>query len=202
MKLTILAASVFTLLAVSVAGAERASGPCKADAEKFCKDVKPGGGRIMACLKEHAAELSAECRAKGLEVREKAKEMSEACKGDLDKLCKDVKGGRGEKLRCLKKHETELSGGCRAELDKRREELKQRHPCYKDMEKLCKDAKHGEGGMIACLKAHETELSAECKAKQAEKKENREERKKEKRAQRGEGKGELEVKQEPAAKPE
>ena len=35
---------------------------CKADIEKFCKDVKPGGGAIMKCLKEHQAELSEPCK--------------------------------------------------------------------------------------------------------------------------------------------
>lgn len=37
-------------------------GPCKADREKFCKDVKPGGGRIIECMKTKMAELSPECK--------------------------------------------------------------------------------------------------------------------------------------------
>lgn len=36
---------------------------CKPDAEKYCKNVKPGQGRIVRCLKLHHAELSIECRA-------------------------------------------------------------------------------------------------------------------------------------------
>ena len=35
---------------------------CHDDVLKFCKDVKPGGGRIVQCLKEHQNELSPECK--------------------------------------------------------------------------------------------------------------------------------------------
>jgi len=35
---------------------------CEADAKKHCKDTKPGGGRIMQCLKKHEGELSSECK--------------------------------------------------------------------------------------------------------------------------------------------
>ena len=34
---------------------------CAADAKKFCAQVKPGGGRILACLEEHSKEISPEC---------------------------------------------------------------------------------------------------------------------------------------------
>jgi len=36
---------------------------CKADAEKFCKGIRPGQGRILACLKSHQAELAPACAA-------------------------------------------------------------------------------------------------------------------------------------------
>ncbi|HTR45674.1 MAG TPA: cysteine rich repeat-containing protein [Thermodesulfovibrionales bacterium] len=35
---------------------------CEPDVQKFCPDVKPGGGRIVACLKNHQSELSQECK--------------------------------------------------------------------------------------------------------------------------------------------
>jgi hypothetical protein len=37
---------------------------CKSDLSKFCNKVKPGGGRMLQCLKEHENELSPECKAK------------------------------------------------------------------------------------------------------------------------------------------
>lgn len=36
---------------------------CKADQEKFCKDVEPGKGGVHKCLKGHKAELSPDCAA-------------------------------------------------------------------------------------------------------------------------------------------
>jgi hypothetical protein len=37
---------------------------CSADISKFCRDVKPGKGRILECLRGHSGELSAPCRGK------------------------------------------------------------------------------------------------------------------------------------------
>lgn len=35
---------------------------CRADYERLCHDVQPGGGRIKACMKEHLSQLSEDCR--------------------------------------------------------------------------------------------------------------------------------------------
>jgi hypothetical protein len=35
---------------------------CTGDAERLCKDVTPGGGRMAGCLQAHKAELSAACK--------------------------------------------------------------------------------------------------------------------------------------------
>jgi Cysteine rich repeat len=36
---------------------------CHADYERLCSDVQPGGGRIIACMKAHKSDLSADCKA-------------------------------------------------------------------------------------------------------------------------------------------
>jgi flavoprotein len=35
---------------------------CKADVQKFCSGVQPGGGRIIACLNTHRGELLTACQ--------------------------------------------------------------------------------------------------------------------------------------------
>lgn len=102
-----------TLVLAPALRAEEPSRPCASDIQKFCKDVKPGQGNILRCLKEHEAELSAECKAHGEQAKERLKEAHEACSPDIEKFCKDVKPGQGRILRCLKEHESELSQACR-----------------------------------------------------------------------------------------
>ena len=89
-------------------------GACKADIEKFCKDIKPGGGRIWACLKSNGDRLSQECANQMAIEREKFQEFRQACKGDAAKFCKGVPAGKGRIISCLKSHEAELSPACAA----------------------------------------------------------------------------------------
>ena len=44
---------------------------CENDAMHFCKDMKPGGGRIHNCLREHESALTPDCMA----MMEKNKEL-------------------------------------------------------------------------------------------------------------------------------
>ena len=50
-------------------------GACKADVEKFCKDIKPGGGRIRACIKSNKDRLSQECKDEIAKARENRKQQ-------------------------------------------------------------------------------------------------------------------------------
>lgn len=91
-------------------GAEK---PCKSDREKFCKDVKPGQGRIIKCLKEKEAELSPACKTHFETKVNQVRENHSKCKDDRKKFCKDVKPGEGRIIKCLKEKEAELSPACK-----------------------------------------------------------------------------------------
>ncbi|HEX7926393.1 MAG TPA: cysteine rich repeat-containing protein [bacterium] len=49
-------------------------GACREDAQKFCKDVKPGGGRVIACLQGQHDNLSAGCKQEMDKMKERRME--------------------------------------------------------------------------------------------------------------------------------
>ena len=89
-------------------------GACKADIEKFCKDIKPGGGRVWVCLKSNRDRVSQECANHMALAQEKSREFHQACKGDAEKFCKGIAAGKGRIISCLKSHDAELSDACAA----------------------------------------------------------------------------------------
>ena len=113
-----LLAFAMTSISDSVTAAEK---PCQADIKRLCGDVKPGQGRIQACLKEHKDEISPECKEKiaiaAETLQKKAAEVSAACEGDAKKLCPGIEPGQGRILKCLLQKKTELSDGCSASLN-------------------------------------------------------------------------------------
>jgi Cysteine rich repeat len=47
---------------LAVVKARAVRNACRADVKKNCADIKPGGGRIEACLKDHFADVSDPCK--------------------------------------------------------------------------------------------------------------------------------------------
>jgi len=90
---------------------------CADDIEKYCKDTKPGGGRLLNCLKEHETELSESCRGKISELYGIIKGCEQACSGDIAQFCKEVQPGEGRIIKCLKEREKELSPSCIKKLE-------------------------------------------------------------------------------------
>jgi hypothetical protein len=158
-KITMIFAVLGLLMATAYAE-EREQGACRADVEKFCKGIAPGGGAIARCLGQHRAELSSQCRDKMAQGKKRAGEFAQACKADADKLCKQVQPGGGRVIRCLEGNKAQLSTACRQKI----EEAEKRHPCMPDIERLCKDVQGGKGRVANCLKQHESEVTPACKA--------------------------------------
>jgi hypothetical protein len=86
---------------------------CRAEMDKFCNGVAAGEGRILKCLQEHHADLSAECRAY---VNTAAQYV--ACLDDVMQLCPGTQPGSGGAMKCLRVHQGDLSAGCKEALHK------------------------------------------------------------------------------------
>ena len=89
---------------------------CQADVWQFCQGIRPGQGRILACLKSHEAELSPPCRDEFARAREKVRGFREACAADVQRVCAGVAPGGGRIYVCLKQNETALSPACQQAL--------------------------------------------------------------------------------------
>ena len=50
-------------LAAAKARYDEFENACKSDAEKYCKAIRPGAGRVLSCLKGRESDLTAECKA-------------------------------------------------------------------------------------------------------------------------------------------
>jgi hypothetical protein len=111
--------------------ASEVSQACSDDAARLCSNVESGKGRVVSCLANHEAQLTADCRAEVSRARsdindakQNAKEKVEdkkddiqaACSGDISRHCNGVEPGHGNILRCLNDHEGALTPGCRAAL--------------------------------------------------------------------------------------
>jgi hypothetical protein len=99
------ALTLLSLLAGSfgaLAGDAPGTGPCRDDARTLCAAVQPGGGRAVACLKQHEADLSPGCQA--------ALPTIEHCVQEVQSLCSVT--GRRALRSCLRENANKLSPEC------------------------------------------------------------------------------------------
>ena len=87
-------------------------GECRADAADFCDDVRPGEGRIAACLYAHIDSLRPACR-QGVRMGVAIK----ACAWDAKTYCDDVRPGDGRIAACLSAVRDRLSPKCRSVIE-------------------------------------------------------------------------------------
>jgi Golgi apparatus protein 1 len=91
--------------------------PCEEDIAQFCKDVRPGGGRIILCLKNHENELTSVCKDKIQEILVRVENAKRLCASDIEKFCRGVQEGEGRIAKCLGEHATEISAACQEQVE-------------------------------------------------------------------------------------
>jgi hypothetical protein len=81
---------------------------CTTDVQSLCANVKPGGGRVLACLQSHVGDLSVGCST----ILSKAIWTAQQCAGDIHQFCPTATfGSVGD---CMRPHLGEVSGTCKA----------------------------------------------------------------------------------------
>ncbi|GJP29711.1 hypothetical protein CLOM_g19337 [Closterium sp. NIES-68] len=156
---------------------------CAADAQRLCKGVPAGEGRVQDCLRQQRTSLSWDCMSElfrqevegsgdiRLNVR-----LFKACLEDKRRFCPDVPPGDARVKDCLEEHrlEAEFSKGCKVEFEKMMErratdfrlDFNLQKYCHKDITETCyQDASDmsGAGGssdakVIQCLQDYRDEL--------------------------------------------
>jgi hypothetical protein len=99
---------------------ETVANGCKMEIEKYCAQVTPGQGRVLACLFAHEDKLSGKCE---FALYDAAVQLERAvaalsyvaneCDADLEKYCASISPGGGRLLDCLEKHDKKISGRCK-----------------------------------------------------------------------------------------
>jgi hypothetical protein len=85
---------------------------CGADLKQLCGEVKPGEGRLKACVKEHFGQLSAPCQTALLSNVT----ITKSCKTDAQQKCAGIEPAGGRIQACMKDHFMELTEPCKEAL--------------------------------------------------------------------------------------
>ncbi|MGZ3597889.1 MAG: cysteine rich repeat-containing protein [Syntrophales bacterium] len=99
---------------------ETVANGCKAELEKYCSNVTPGEGRVLACLYAYEDKLSGRCEYALYDAASRLERAVAAlsyavneCSADLKQYCGSVAAGEGRLLECLQKNDDKVSKRCK-----------------------------------------------------------------------------------------
>ena len=125
--IVLMALGIMSLLFTNTASSENlvqtVANGCKVELEKYCSNVTPGEGRILACLYAYGDKLSPKCE---YALYDAAAQLERAiaalsyvaneCGEDLEKYCSAFAPGEGRLLECLNKKSKQLTKRCKQAL--------------------------------------------------------------------------------------
>ena len=119
-----LAAAVLAAVLAGSPSTAQMGGPCAETVTKFCKEVVPGGGRLMKCLNEHRDDQSIACRDWVEEQQKSVNDLIAACPEEIATLCSVDPTDKVRIYLCLQGNYTSLRVNCRSKLGEIRDRLK------------------------------------------------------------------------------
>lgn len=92
---------------------------CSSELTRYCEQVTPGEGRLLACLYAHSDKVSGRCEHALYDAAARLERaistityVANECRAELETHCASVEVGEGRVAQCLKNHTAELSPGC------------------------------------------------------------------------------------------
>ncbi len=93
---------------------------CEKELKSYCANVKPGEGRVLACLYAHNDRISGRCEYALYDAAAQLERFVAAlsyvvneCEDDLQKYCAAVRAGEGRLAECLlEKNKDKISDRC------------------------------------------------------------------------------------------
>ena len=120
----VMLSTAFLLLFVSAPAEAQITGPCSETVSKVCKDVIPGGGRIMKCLNDHRDDQSIACKDWVEDQQKSMRELMAVCPEEIAILCKSAPADKASMYYCLLDNYVGLKVECRSKLGEIRDRLK------------------------------------------------------------------------------
>jgi hypothetical protein len=92
---------------------------CNTELARFCAEVTPDEGRLLACLYAHGDKLTKQCDYALYSAAARLERaigaityVASECRAELETHCAEVDAGEGRVAQCLKDHAGELSPAC------------------------------------------------------------------------------------------
>lgn len=115
---------LFACIVASTPSEAQVVGPCAETITQYCKDVTPGGGRIMTCLNDHRDDQSIACKDWLEDQNKSLKDLNTACSEEIYRSC-NIDPPDGIRIyRCLEENYSSLRLDCRAKLREIKDRLR------------------------------------------------------------------------------
>ncbi len=92
---------------------------CRAELVKYCAEVTPGRGHLLACLFAYEDKLSGECEYALYDAAARLEHainaiayVADQCRADIETHCASVQAGQGRVAECLKANRSQLRPSC------------------------------------------------------------------------------------------
>jgi hypothetical protein len=96
---------------------------CESDLKTYCSNVTVGAAHTVFCMLAHEDKISDACVDAVFDVADqidvkmsKLVRTADACEGEVNKNCDDVRAGKGRLMQCIRDRQDKFSSECKTAL--------------------------------------------------------------------------------------